>query len=243
MRALLTRTIKRVLRSADIDLTRWSQSPEATLLGLTHRQILTILDIGANSGQFAGFVSKRFPSAQIYCFEPLPKPFAKLNEWIKKRQTNISAFNCALGDAEGVLPMYEHVDHDYSSSFLRATDLSRTYYPESRRETTTLVRTLRLDDAVREFNIELKPEVLVKMDVQGFEAHVIKGGRRTLQQSTACLLEIALDELYSEQATFSELLQLLESLGFKYAGNFQQSKAEDGHVRFVDALFVMRNIA
>jgi FkbM family methyltransferase len=228
MRAFLSRFAKRTLRAIDIELRRWSKSSEATLLGLARRPIRTVLDIGANAGQFATFIVPRFPLARLYCFEPLPRPFAKLVAWAKTQNGRVVPLNCALGDTEGWLQMREHVDHDYSSSFLEATELSHSYFPKSRREAMTSVRMLRLDTAIRELDIRLKPEIFIKMDVQGFED----------RQAVACLLEIGLEELYSGQATFSELLKLLGSLGFRYAGNFQQSQAEDGHVRFIDALFV-----
>jgi FkbM family methyltransferase len=237
MRAFLSRIAKHVLRAVDIDLRRWSRSSEATLLGLARRPIRTIFDIGANAGQFARFIAPRFPQARIYCFEPLRRPFAKLVAWAETQNERVVPFNCALGDAEGWLQMREHVDHDYSSSFLEATELSHSYFPESRHEAMTSVRMLSLDNAAREFNLRLETEILIKMDVQGFEDRVIRGGEETVRQAIACLLEIGLEELYFKQATFSQLLELLGRLGFRYAGNFQQSNAKDGHIRFVDALF------
>jgi hypothetical protein len=54
----------------------------------------------------------------------------------------------------------------------------------------------------------------------------------------ACILEVCLDKLYEGQAEFKGIIELLYELGFKYAGNLDQSYADDGHVTFIDAVFV-----
>src|SRR5690606_17277750 len=38
----------------------------------------TVIDVGANRGQFALFASVRFPEANVYSFEPLAKPRRKM---------------------------------------------------------------------------------------------------------------------------------------------------------------------
>lgn len=75
------------------------------------------------------------------------------------------------------------------------------------------------------------------MDVQGYEDRVIKGGNETFNKAKACILEICLDRLYESQATFNELVALLSNFGFRYAGNLNQTYADDGHVIFIDAAF------
>src|SRR5258706_14772622 len=55
----------------------------ATYLGLREpwlqRQgFRTIVDVGANEGQFAHLARMAFPQAALHCFEPLPDCFAKL---------------------------------------------------------------------------------------------------------------------------------------------------------------------
>jgi FkbM family methyltransferase len=230
--------MKRFLRRFDVELTRRSRLPEVTLLGLVNLPIRTIIDAGANLGQFARQMRRHFPDAHLWCFEPLSGPFAALRAWADAEPGKVTAVNCALGDAEGEVEMREHVDHPASSSFLPATELSRTYYPESKRETAARVRVVTLDRAVAEFGIRLDSDVLIKMDVQGFEDRVIRGGRDTFAKARACVVEVCLDELYRGQATFPAILGLLSDSGFRYAGNLEQSYAQDGHVIFVDAVFV-----
>ena len=56
----------------------------------------TILDVGANIGQFALAAALHFPKSIIYSFEPLFDVFSELQE-NTRRKKNIKAFNFALG--------------------------------------------------------------------------------------------------------------------------------------------------
>jgi len=95
-----------------------------------------------------------------------------------------------------------------------------------------------LDNAIDQLNMSLVSEMLIKLDVQGYEDRVIMGGKRTFATAKACILEICLDKLYGDQADFKEITELLYELGFKYAGNLNQIPADDGHVIYIDAVFV-----
>ena len=81
-------------------------------------------------------------------------------------------------------------------------------------------------------------EIVIKMDVQGYEDRVIRGGRETFAKAKAVILEVCLDPLYEHQANFKEIMVLLDDLGFHYAGNLDQNCDKDGHVIFLDAVFV-----
>jgi FkbM family methyltransferase len=148
----------------------------------------------------------------------------------------------ALGDQEGVLPIRVHVAHSPSSSFLQVTARGLELYPFQREQAERQVRVARLDDYVREKGITLREEVLVKVDVQGYEDRVIRGGRDTLARAAACIVEVSLEPLYNGQANFRGLLELLEELGFRYAGNLEQAYGPAGQVVFIDAVFLTRRI-
>jgi hypothetical protein len=63
-------------------------------------------------------------------------------------------------------------------------------------------------------------------------------GIETFRKARVCILEICLDKLYENQANFEAILSLLYGLGYRYAGNLDQTYADDGHVIFIDALFL-----
>jgi FkbM family methyltransferase len=233
--------IKKALSAADIRVTRVSRDPKTTLAGLRDLQFQTILDVGANEGQFASYLAKFFPKARFYCFEPLPSVFARLAAWARsERELQVTPINCALGSERTNARMHYHVDHPSSSSFLNATALHRSIAPFSSREEEVTVPVTTLDDLVNEGTVRVAPEILIKLDVQGFEARVIAGGRETFRQARACIVEVCLDALFEGQPKFAEILELLRPLGFEFAGNLEQFCGDDGHISVIDALFLQR---
>ncbi len=93
--------------------------------------------------------------------------------------------------------------------------------------------------AIETFNIVMNPEILIKLDVQGYEDRVVSGGSRTLNMAKACIAEISLlDRLYEDQSDFRDIISRLYELGYDYACNLNQSYANDGHVIYIDAVFV-----
>jgi hypothetical protein len=116
-------------------------------------------------------------------------------------------------------------------------DLHRRAFPEtdSIEEIDVDIRTL--DDALG--SVELVSEVLVKLDVQGFEDRVIRGGLQTIANANAMLIEVSFHELYEGQWLFDGIYRLLAELGFEYHGALDQL-LDRGSSRILsaDALFL-----
>jgi hypothetical protein len=144
----------------------------------------------------------------------------------------------ALGDQEGEAEMHLHEQHTPSSSLLAATDTCHQLYPQTEAERMIRIRASTLDGALEDALDRMPGEVLLKLDVQGFEDRVLRGGRRVLSQCRAVLLEVCLDSLYEGQADFNGLAQLLHEAGFCYVGNLNQTYGEDGRVVYLDAVFM-----
>lgn len=197
------------------------------------------MDVGAHAGQFARWISGIFPQARIYCFEPLPDPYAQLRIWADGQAGGrVSTFNVALGDRDADAVMQVHVDYTYSSSLLPATELTDALFPETRRRAPLPVKQERLDGLVERHRLDLKSDLLIKLDVQGFEDRVIAGGPHTFRHARACMIEVDLDQLYTGQPRFLDLVRALDELGLEYAGNLDQYYAPDGHVIYADAVFL-----
>jgi FkbM family methyltransferase len=238
--AVARNLVKAGLRLIGLDLLRARNSPRLTLLGLKQMPIRSIIDVGANTGQFARDMRHFFPKATIYCFEPLTDPFRKLAKWSATQGGYVRAFNLALGESSGEIPMFWHIDHTPSSSLLASTDLNATYYPCTRAQRSCSVRIARLDDVMAEAKHPLAQDMLLKLDVQGYEDRVLRGATETLRSASAVVLEVCLDPLYKDQSDFLRLASFLADSGFEYAGNLSQSYGSDGHVIWLDALFRKR---
>ena len=76
-------------------------------LWLKNIGVKTIIDIGANTGQFSTSIHQIFPEAMLYSFEPLLDCYEELVTNFKD-VTRFQAFNLALGDRSGEIEMYHN---------------------------------------------------------------------------------------------------------------------------------------
>ncbi len=238
VRARARKLVNQTLSGVGLELHRIRPDPRDLFLGLRKLPVRTIFDIGANVGQFARTISAAFPEARVHSFEPQPGPYAELAKWASTQGGRVDAHRLALGDHEGTIEMNVHVDFSPSSSILKTTELEHSLWPQTRRQSQVSVPLTTLDAFVAREGIALEPEVIVKLDVQGYEDRAIRGAARTLAHARACIVEVCLDALFEGQPTFGGILATLEAQGLKYAGNLDQAQHSDGHVMYLDAVFV-----
>lgn len=79
---------------------------------------------------------------------------------------------------------------------------------------------------------------LIKLTAQRFQAQVRRGAPKPLSRHGALLTEVCRNPFYAGQADLINLCHIAQAAGLRYAGNYTQFLAEDGHVIFLDALFV-----
>jgi FkbM family methyltransferase len=230
--------IRRLANTFGIDIMWLHQSSQQTMLGLQSKNIGSIIDCGANEGQFARAMSGVFPKAQLYCYEPLEVAFNKLSAWAQTQNERVYCFNLALGDEEGEVEIHLHDSHTPSSSLLTSTAHCHELYPQTSTESIAKVRLTTLDQAFKGRLEHMPRDILLKLHVQGFEDRVLRGAMGVLAECSACMLEVCLDPLYEGQANFTDLVEILTKAGFKYSGNVDQTYGKDGRVIFFDALFL-----
>lgn len=224
----------------DVHISRSRTHPSRTLLGLKRYNIGTIIDVGANTGQFARSMKAHFPTADILCFEPLPEPYRALSSWAARTQ-GVVALNVALGDRSGTQEMLFHTDHSASSSFLKTTKHSESTFSFTASQRAILTKMERLDDFISARSTPLRREIMLKLDVQGFELHVLRGAASLLETVRAVIVEVILDELYQNQTSFVDIVSIMKEGGLVYSGNLDQVVAHDGHVMWLDAVFVRKD--
>lgn len=224
------------------DVIRQNNNPKNTLLGLRQIPFHTVIDVGANTGQFARYVRGIYPNSRIFCFEPVPAPFAELEQWAASQNGTVIPFNLAVGESNGETEMFMHEEHVTSSSLLATTGFMEQCYPFTKEQKSIRIKQATLDSALEKFIPEIETDILIKIDVQGYESRVIAGGSNVFAKATACILEINLDALYEGQAEFLELLMMLDQRGYRYVGNFDQLYGNDGHCIFIDAVFLKKDL-
>lgn len=224
---------KSIFESLGLDI-RFHREP---LRLLRSSGIRTVLDIGANAGQFAAHIRKVLPEARIYSFEPLAAPFHKLVHAMRG-DGNFEAFQVAVGSQEGESDFDMH-EFSVASSMLQPSEKFARIVPAVVERTTVRVPVITLDRWAERH--ELATPLLLKMDVQGFEDHVIRGGRKTIGLASAVISEVSFAGLYQGQPLFEDILQLMASLDFRCGGMLDSfCDKETGEILEADALFLPR---
>ncbi|MBC8035415.1 MAG: FkbM family methyltransferase [Chitinophagaceae bacterium] len=181
----------------------------------------TILDIGANQGQFSERMRILFPDTMIYALEPLPKVYEELLHNFKGDKL-FNAINFAASDCSGNLSFYLN-EHSASSSILQMTEQHTSSFDFAVKTQPVTVNTDRLDNIIPIDQIE--QPLLVKIDVQGYEDKVIEGGSIILSKADMVIIELSYVELFSGQALFNKVYTMLSNLGFNYAGSIDQLRS------------------
>ena len=193
-----------------------------------------VLDVGANIGQFAVAAAKFFPQAAIFSIEPHPDIFRRLCHNVRKLP-KVRTFQDALGDHQGSAALRIN-SHSHSSSMLPLARQHREAFPKAVETSTAEVHLRTLDSLFAP--IDLRPPVLLKLDVQGYEALVLRGGSETLRRISYVILEASFKPMYEGEILFLDLVQLMEEYGFRFSrpvGALQHPVT--GEVLQIDALF------
>ena len=197
----------------------------------------TLIDVGANTGQFARHFRGFRPDCLIYSFEPLRDCFAELQQTMAD-VPGFTAFNVALGESDEETEFFRSA-YSESSSLLQMGESHKQLFPFTRDITTETVTLRRLDSYIDQ--IIVRGGLMVKIDVQGAEARVLRGGRLVLSKADAVVAEVGYLPLYVGQATLQELAELLDDCGLTFMGTIDQNlRPGDSLPIYGDALFVRR---
>ena len=208
------------------------------LAGAEHRHVLsrdlsTVIDIGANRGQFALAVRQWAPHARVISFEPLPEP-AKLFRKVFSGDGAVSLHEAAIGPIAETRTMHVSARDD-SSSLLPTSSLQSSMFPGTAEAGTIKVRVAPLDEFVEV--AELKEPAMLKLDVQGFEYEALLGCESLLQNFNSIYCECSFIELYSGQKLAAEVIAWLAGRGFDLRGVYNSSYDHQGQFVQADLLF------
>jgi FkbM family methyltransferase len=184
---------------------------------LKSRQVDVVLDVGANSGQYATGLREANFDRRIVSFEPLAGPFSILERTVSGDPL-WDCRQCALGDYDGKTSMNIAGNAGESSSILPMLTAHRDAFPQANYVGTEDVTIYRLDSVAPEM---LRPNdvAFLKIDVQGFENQVIAGGKSTVRDRCVGMqIELSFVPLYEGGMLIQEALDLVYSLGFTLTG-------------------------
>jgi len=210
------------------------------LAGAEHRNVLrqdlaTVVDIGANRGQFSLAVRQWAPGARVFAFEPLSGPAARFCKGFQG-DSKVILYQAAIGQQTGEATIHVSAADD-SSSLLPISQLQQRLFPGTGEVRTETIRVGRLADFFSAK--EIAGPALLKLDVQGFELEALSGCEDMLEYFAYAYVECSFVELYTGQALADEVTAWLRDRGFILSGIYNLSYDEHGHALQGDFLFTV----
>ena len=194
-----------------------------------------IIDVGGANGGTSIYFANAFPGHEVYCIEPNARmlPYLKAVE-SKHKSVNVKPLALGSTTAEAVL----HVTaNDLSSSLneLNLEELKQTppgFQAAFEEQQQIRVPVSTLDEEFKDF-----PGVLlIKLDTQGTEIEVLKGGVETLTRTRFILTEMNNHLLYKSTCQYHEVDEFLRSRSFKLTDIVVTYRGDEGVTEY-DALY------
>jgi len=179
----------------------YTDRPERRLLKAILSAGDVVVDAGANIGVYSQFLSRCVgATGVVHSFEPSPENFKRL-ESATRKLGNVRLRQAAVGESSGTSKLYLsdklNVDH-------------RAYASEGDSRRAVPIDIIALDDY---FNPGQRID-LIKMDIQGYELHALRGANRVLADNPAAKLVLEFWPYGLEQAG-ANWLELIDTLQAK----------------------------
>lgn len=202
-----------------VDRTDWMATEH--LVGLLERyQIETVLDVGANEGQFGAALRQGGYRGRMISFEPASPTRARLTARAKG-DSLWEVQGCALGATDETVELTLRSASTLTS--LLAPDRTSELIAEEAWQAvgTEQVALRRLDTLWDELDLPRDGRrVFLKIDAQGYDETVLAGANGVLDYLRGVQTEVAFLAIYQGDVSYHERLQSLERAGFALSGLF-----------------------
>jgi FkbM family methyltransferase len=198
----------------------------------------TVIDIGANEGQYATRLRSAGFDGLIVSFGPGSAAFTQLRR-NAARDAGWTCHRLALGDRDGSATL-NVADDTEGSSLLQVEPREVRNSPGSRFVSSESVPIAKLDSVLPKLALPSAPTYL-KLDTQGTELAILRGASRALLGAQFVEAELSLVKLYEGGALFDEVIAFLDERGFGLISlEGIDEEPESGHMLQVDAIFMRR---
>lgn len=227
---LRSRAGRRALRWRPRSVAAWRLTTGVAAQGMVPA---TVIDVGANAGQFARASVEVFAGCSVLSFEPLAEAADRFAANLGDHP-DVQLRRTALGRRSGSVVFHPHEYSLASSVLARAPGADEEAWTGE--QAAIDVPLARLDDEVEVAT--LAHPVLLKLDVQGYEAEVLAGGPEVLATVDGVLVELAFVRAYADQPLAAELVTLLAEQGWRLQALLDLRRDRRGRIAEVDAYFV-----
>ena len=202
------------------------------------RGINTLLDVGANEGQYALGLRAAGYNGTIISVEPLRAAYERLSRHAAA-DPRWQCVHAAASDHAGTIKI-NVARNSVSSSVLPMLATHTTADPLSVYVGQEEVRAVTVDSLIDDQGLDAA-KTMVKIDVQGFESTVLDGAADHLNRLAAVQLELSLVPLYDSQALMPQLVERMSQHGFElWLLEPGFSAPDSGRLLQCDGVFVRR---
>ena len=165
-----------------------------------------ILDIGAHTGQFYRWTKNVWPWSVVWMIEA-----NEVHERTLKNMTvgtDDAYLIATLGDEERDVTFYTRSDkpHTEGASYYK----ENAYWDIPQLVMQIPKRLQKLDNVFEDIQFDI-----IKMDTQGSELDIIKGGKNLCKKASAIILEVSLVDLNEGAPTYDEVIGFMDDFGFE----------------------------
>ena len=196
-----------------------------------------IIDVGAHTGDISRQLSELYHPEFLALIEPLPDLAGALQSISFAPRQKV--FPCALGSKPGRANLNVLANTPSSSLLEPLPNLSVAYQRDMHQVRTVEVEVRTLDDVFGDCRIEHID--LLKVDVEGYEVEVFKGGRETLSRTHLIVVEVVFFEAQKGRPLFKDVYDYLRESRFELRGTTGYMCDDRGLPLQCDALFINRD--
>jgi FkbM family methyltransferase len=233
--------VKRTLRSMGWQVSKVGSNLSAFDPGafLQRHRFDVLLDVGANSGQFARKVRDSGFDRRIVSFEPLPEAHQQLEQAARQDPTWTVYQRCALGSQIGEANLYIAAN-SVSSSLQPMLETHHQAAPQAAivGQTPTPIVTL---DSIFDQVCNPDDRVFLKIDTQGHERQVLEGAQQSLNRIQGVQLELSTVPLYQSQDLYTYFIPWLTEQGFGLWALAPEFYHPSGRLLQFDGVFMREN--
>jgi len=194
----------------------------------------TLIDVGANIGQFTIASLNIFKGLGVHAFEPVEACVEKLRSFTSG-YGDVFIHPVALGATRERTTFYIN-RYSVASSILRISGKHQSEFSRLAEKENKTIEVYTLDHFFS--NSALVAPVLLKIDVQGAEKLVLEGGHETLKQVNYVLLETSFTAMYDGEPLFLEMIEVMKTLNFDFIRPISFLKStKSGEILQADVLF------
>lgn len=201
---------------------------------LKNRTNISLVDIGAHQGLFTTAIDRLCGVGRGVLVELQPARAARLRQEFLPPQFLV--VQAAVSDRAGELEVEINTSDATTSILETKRDLPELAAIDVRVTAKLTCTAVTLDMVFQE--AELSHVDLLKLDVQGAEHLVIRGGQDTLAKTTMVWTEISFKRLYEDACLYYEVFDLLSSAGFRLYDLETGFRSPEGELLQADALFI-----